>query len=66
MIAKGVCLIQVVVGISTDAGGMQLALLLLRPLSILASLCLFRFGFVVGTLEVSPVLGAQPPSWPAT
>ena len=47
---------QVVVGISTDASGMQLALLLLRPLSILASLCLFRFGFVVGTLEVSTLL----------
>ncbi|KAK9863698.1 hypothetical protein WJX84_001768 [Apatococcus fuscideae] len=43
---------KVVVGISTDASGLQLALLLLRPLSILASLCLFRFGFVVGTLEV--------------
>ncbi|KAK9858804.1 hypothetical protein WJX84_000839, partial [Apatococcus fuscideae] len=43
---------KVVVGISTDAGGLELALLLLRPLSILAYLCLFRFGFVVGTLEV--------------
>lgn len=44
---------QDVVGFSTHAQGTRLAVQLMRSLLLLAGLYLYRFGFAVGTAQVT-------------